>query len=159
MLSIDLPAPPTGYTLIEFLIIIAITSLLVLTGFSGYTKSQEKQLALSAKETIITVLQEAQTQASIGQNDCDGIFRGINITLNNSTISKTPICENNNGTATQTIIPTLTFSDSYTLTFLPLGNGVDLGGVTSLDINYVVNSINYQVNVSAPGIIMYNGIQ
>lgn len=149
----------TGYTLVELLIIISITAILVVLGSSGYSKNQERQIALSAKELIMSVLQEAQTQASIGENDCNGVFQGVEVALATSTITKTPKCTGGNGTSKATTIPNTTFSASYALTFLPLGNGVDLGGGSSLDLNYTVSSLDYQINISSPGTIIYNGIQ
>jgi len=148
-----------GYTLIELLITISITGILIVFGLSGYSKNQERQIALSAKESIIAILQEAQTQATIGENDCSGIFQGVRVTLTNSTVTKTPVCAGGDGTAKETIIPSVTFSNSYSLIFLPLGNGVNLGGASSLNIDYSVDDLSYQININSPGVITYNGKQ
>lgn len=144
----------------ELLIVISITSVLILLGLSGYSKNQERQIALSAKELILSVLQEAQSQATIGEYDCSGVFQGVEVTIATSTITKTPKCAGGNGTSKTTTIPNATFSTDYVLTFLPLGNGVDLGvGVSSLDLDYSVSSLDYQITISSPGTIIYNGMQ
>ncbi|MFH2019729.1 MAG: hypothetical protein ABII80_03900 [bacterium] len=153
---------PGGYTLVELMIITSVIAVLVIFGLSAYTKGKEREQALAVKETILSVIQGAQKRATVGDADCTGLYQGENITTTSgsSSITTTSICQYSSGTPQITSLPNTIFSDSLSITFLPLGKGIDLGGSTSLDLNYQINTnSNYQINITAPGVFTYNGEQ
>lgn len=152
-----------GYTLIELMIVTSIIAILVMFGLSAYTKSKEREAALAVKETILSVLQGAQKRATVGDIDCGGLYQGEEVTTvaGSSLITTTSLCNSFNGDSQTTSLPNTLFSDSLSITFLPLGAGIDLGvGSDSLDLNYQINSnSNYAITITTPGVFTYKGIQ
>ena len=147
----------TGYTLIELMIVITITAVMVAFGIGGYTRAQKNQNTKAATETILTVLSEAQKQASTGGSDCSGQYLGQQIVLQSSTITTTALCTGTNGTAQIVSLVGLTFTSSHTLTFKPLNQGLDLTGGTTENIDYSNNTDTYRIEVMRSGSIQNIG--
>lgn len=152
-----------GYTLIELIIAVAIIAILVTLGVSAYTQAQARQVGKSAAETIMSVLQENQKQAKIGDTDCVGVYLGqiVSYTAGGNTLTSQSSCAGGVlGAAKTTTISNIAFVSGATFTFKPLASGIDLGaGVSSLLLKFTSSSLTYQIQLTAPGTIEYLGIQ
>lgn len=152
-----------GYTLVELIIAVAIIAILVTLGVSAYTQAQGRQIGKSAAELILSTLQENQKQAKIGDKDCAGVYLGqiISYTAGGNSISSVSSCQGGvMGTTHTTTISNISFVSSANFTFKPLASGIDLGaGVSTLLLNFTSNSLTYQIQITNPGTITYQGIQ
>jgi prepilin-type N-terminal cleavage/methylation domain-containing protein len=154
--------PKFGYTLIELMIAISIIGVLVTFGLSAYGRAQESQLVKAGAETILEALSAAQKEAITGTRDCAGEYLGQEVIANGSTIGYRALCKGGDVGSTKThSIGANTFAASYTLTFRPLNQGVDLGGAgTTLNLDFVSpQSKTYRTEVSITGTIRYLGKQ
>lgn len=152
----------TGYTLIELMIVISISSVLVGIGISAYTRAQRRQIGQAAGEQIISLLQESQKTANIGKKDCVGKFVGLDVTISvPNTIKTQSRCENNVlGNPTITTIPGITFASGYLITFNPLTYGVNLNTTSPLSIAYSTTaSLTYHLEVTNTGTMKFLGAQ
>jgi prepilin-type N-terminal cleavage/methylation domain-containing protein len=152
-----------GYTLVELIITISIIAILVVMGISAYTKARNRQIGKSAADQIVSLLIENQKQAKIGNKDCSGEYLGQIIKYfdgGNTITSQSSCAEGVVGTSKTTTIADISFVGGETITFKPLASGIDLGaGVSSLTLKFVSNSLTYQIQLTAPGTIVYQGIQ
>ena len=147
-----------GYTLVELLIIITIIAVLITFGLSAFTKAKERQLVQQSKELILSVLQNAQKSAYVGDKDCLGSLDGIQLTFSGNRITSQALCSGGEvGTAQVTEISGLTFTTSPPILFKPLEQGVDLGAGSSAQIDYTISGLTYRFTVLPPGIIRYEG--
>lgn len=146
-----------GFTLIELMIAVSITSVLVTLGVSAYGKARERQIGQSALETILSTLNSNQTIAQIGKKDCSGKFVGqvVNLATPNL-ISSYSQCESETGPVTTIpAIDNIVFASDYTFTFKPLSLGIDLGGSTNEQlVSFTsVNGVAYQIRLTSSGTI------
>lgn len=149
-----------AYTLVELIISIAIISILIILGLSAYIQAQGRQVGKSAAELIVSLLQENQKQANIGDKDCPGAYLSQNITFTlPNTMTSVSECSDGLGTPKSTTIANITFTNSDPISFKPLNSGVDLGGESSLLLKFTSNQLTYQIKVASPGTIEYQGIQ
>ena len=152
----------SGYTLIELMIVISITSILVGIGISAYTRAQRRQIGQAASEQILSILQESQKTANVGKKDCVGKFVGQDLTITAPNSLKVQSrCENGNlGNPVITTIPGITFASDYEITFNPLTYGIILNAVSPLNITYSTTSdLTYIVQITNTGIMKYLGVQ
>lgn len=157
------PSTRPGYTLIELLISISIMTLLVVSGTSAYYRSQQRHATRAETDELISILENTQKQANIGtrSNSCTGEFLGyqVVITTDSSSINITPRCQIASDPTTTTTFSYLTFSSDYSLTFLPLAYGINLGpNTSSLNLEYSDNLSNtHQILLNKSGSIEYLG--
>lgn len=154
--------PKLGYTLVELMIAIAIIGLLVTFGISAYARAQEAQLVKSGAETVLEALTAAQKEATAGTRDCTGEYLGQEVTASGNTIQYRALCKGGEvGTAKAHTIGANTFAATYTFTFRPLNQGVDLGGAgTTLTLDFVSpQNQTYRTEVARTGTIHYLGKQ
>lgn len=153
-----------GYTLIELVIVIAIIALLVLFGISAYTKAQGRQIGQSAGEQILTILQENQKIANIGNIDssCTGKFTGQKVIFSGTNTYKTQsLCSTNPGIETTSTISGISSITATTIIFKPLSLGTYLvGGASEQIIAYSTpGALTYHIKVTSSGTIENLGIQ
>lgn len=148
---------PRGFTIVELLIIISIISVLVLFGFSAFTKAQERQQVQQAKEQIYTILQGAQKAAYVGDKDCSGTLLGIDVTFSGSDIRTRALCSGGNGALVTSTVANVTFTNNPQIEFNPLSQGVNLGAAASRNLNYTLNGVNYRFTIYSTGTITYIG--
>ncbi|MEI8232798.1 MAG: prepilin-type N-terminal cleavage/methylation domain-containing protein [bacterium] len=150
-----------GYTLVELMIIVAIVGIMVGFGFSAYSKARERQIAQSAAEQIISILQENQNIANVGKKDCITKFIGQNVIFSGTnTIQTQSICESYSGTTKTVQIDGLTSITSATLLFNPLSKGIIFNPeASSLNIDFTSSSnITYRILITSSGTIQNLGI-
>jgi Tfp pilus assembly protein FimT len=127
----------SGYTMIELLIILAVSGLLISLGTSSYRKAQERQTMRADVESILQFLQGAQKEAVIGQKDCAGILTGIRLefTAGYNVITKQAVCQSDVGTTKEVRLQTARSTSSLQFLFRPLDGSTDLPpGDTTLAI-------------------------
>ncbi len=151
-----------GFTLIELMIAITIISVMVSLGLSAYGKARERQIGVSAGETIISILQSAQSDASTGKKDCVGKYLGqeVVISLPNN-INSRSLCEGDDGAITTHTISEITFDTGTTLIFSPLTKGIEIdGGSPSFTLSYDSSAnLTYEVRITNSGTIEYLGVR
>jgi len=151
-----------GYTLIELLITISITTILITFGMNAYRKSSDLQTIKSQTETIIITLTSAQKAATTGKTDCTSRYVGeqVQVSAGSSTITTTSICSTDQGAPRIISLIDMTFTQDATLLFKPLNQGIDLGGSNTLNLDYQ-NSQNevYRIEISQSGTIRSAGKQ
>ncbi len=154
-----------AYTLIELMVVVALSAILVGFGLTSYRKAQNRQIGQAAAEQIISILQENQKIANVGKRDetkCLGPYLGQQITFTTSSnlLRVQGLCQAGDDDELTLTIPGITFTTTATLIFKPLSGGVDLGGADLLNINFTSSSgLVHQLRVSNPGTIEYQGIQ
>lgn len=154
--------PKLGYTLIELMIAISIIVVLVTFGISAYARAQDSQLVKSGAETILEALSAAQKEATTGTRDCTGEYLGQEVTASGNTIQYRALCKGGEvGTAKSHSIGANTFASTYTFTFRPLNQGVDLGGAgTALTLDFTSpKNQTYRTEIAITGTIRYLGKQ
>jgi len=150
-----------GYTIVELMIVVAILAILVSFGVSAYGKARDKQAGLAAVEQVITILQENQTTASIGKEDCAGKFLGQQVDLSPpNTISVLSLCEGGSGTSSAPVaISGLSTLTDATIVFNPLSLGITLPqNPLTLSLTSQNGTI-YQIELTSAGTIEYKGTQ
>lgn len=146
-----------GFTLIELMIAISITSVLVTIGVSAYGKARERQIGQNALEVVLTNLNSNQSIAQIGKKDCAGKFIGQVVEIDApATISSYSLCESGSGAVTTSPpIDNIIFTSDYTITFNPLSLGINLGGGSTEQIIQFtsVSGTTYQIKLTSSGTI------
>ncbi len=154
-----------GYTLIELMLVVSIVAILMSFGVSAYTQAQNRQIGVTAGETILTILNENQKIASIGKKNCDGKFAGQQVTFQPpNTVLARSLCEVAGaiveGPAQNTTVPGVVFNSAPNIIFNPLSLGINLGaGVLSpLTFTYrSSSSLAYSIRLQSSGTIEYLG--
>jgi len=123
-----------GFTLVELLIISAITAILVVAGLSAYRQAADRQTVNNSAELIMSTFQSAQKRAQISDKQCDGIYLGERVVVSTNTLVTSSLCDGDTVTLETITIPNVTSITSATIIFRPLSGGVDLGGGTSLTL-------------------------
>lgn len=144
-----------GFTLIELLISITMISVLVTFGFSAYSKSQQRQIVKTATDSLISILESTHKRALIGNrpSDCTGPFQGYQVVtiISTGNLEITPLCDTPDMTITETV-PNLTFTSSQSFVYKPLTGGLDLGGSTTLDLDYQsTDNLTHRLTLSSAG--------
>jgi|APSaa5957512576_1039674.scaffolds.fasta_scaffold23131_1 prepilin-type N-terminal cleavage/methylation domain-containing protein len=152
-----------GFTLIELLITITITTTLATFGFNAYSSAQRRQAIKSATTEITSILDSTHKLALVGTrpSDCLGPFQGYQLafTADSNIITTTPLCETVDGATTTHTINNIAFSATQSFSYRPLVGGVDLGGATTLDLEYLdTNSQTHQIIIDKSGTYEYEGI-
>lgn len=153
-----------AYTLIELMLVVAMSAILVGVGISSYRRAQSRQIGHAAAEQIIALLYANQKVANVGKRDestCLGPYLGqfVTFTANTGDITTRSLCRDNNGNAANTTIGGITFLTTSTLTFKPLSAGVDLSSnPLLLDFTSTTN-LTHRVRITPPGNIEYLGVQ
>lgn len=150
-----------AYTLVELLIVITIVGVIITVGAGAYSRAQRRQAVKGATETILTTLQRAQKMSVIGDKDCTGSLVGyqVNIVDGEKQISSTAVCDSSSGTTRVSNLDQITFQNTATFLFRPLGDGVYLGGGASANVDYSLDSdtTTYRITIDQSGIIRYSG--
>lgn len=148
----------SGYTLIELLITVTITTILVTIGVTAYGRAAEIQAIKSDTEKIIEVITSAQKAATSGKADCtdtSGPYLGERLatSVGSQTISITSTCKNGDGTVRNTDLNTFTFASANTIIFRPLNQGVDTGATSTQYVDFTNGSSTYRIQVDRSGTI------
>lgn len=148
-----------GYTLVELMIVISIVAILLTFGISAYGKARDRQLGQAASEQVLTLLQESQKKANIGDKDCTGKYLGQQvITGNPNIITSQSICEGNVGVLTTTTIPNISSLVVTTITFNPLASGTTLT-TAPLNLDIVTSSgSTWRILLNTAGVIEFKGM-
>lgn len=151
----------SGYTLIELMIIIVITSIIITIGVSAYGRARDRQAIQATAEQIMNILAVNQKDANVGNRgtDCIGKYSGQEIVLTAPNIIKTrSLCTTTNGAQDTITITGATFA-SASVIFKPLATGITISS-SPLLIDITGNTgIKYQLKISNPGTIENLGIQ
>lgn len=149
-----------GYTLIELMIVISIVAILLSFGVSAYGKARDRQIGQAAGEMLVSVLQESQKDALIGNKDCVGKFTGQRVTTSAPNIvTSVSTCEGGDGTPEQTTIPDITSMTAATILFNPLTQGITLSS-DPYNIDIVIAGLTtYRIQLTRSGTIEYKGLQ
>ncbi len=146
----------SGYTLIELLITITLTTLLITFGVSSYRLAADRQAIKSQTELIMTTLTQAQKAATTGKTDCLGPYLGeeVRITSNSSTLTIQSKCSSDPQGNIRTIsLSQFTFDNNAIIVFRPLNQGVDTGASSPLNIDYTLNARTYRIELTRSGSI------
>lgn len=160
-MSTNLPTSiRAGYTLVELLITITISTILITIGVSAYRRAADLQQIRFATETILNTLSSAQKAATTGIADCSGPYLGeqISYTANGSTLTLTATCLGGEGSSKTFSIEPLTFANTGTLTFRPLNQGVNTGASDTHYIDYATTDRTHRIEVSRSGTITPLGV-
>jgi prepilin-type N-terminal cleavage/methylation domain-containing protein len=140
-----------GYSLIEIIVVVGIIGILTAVGVAAYNRmNMEFQVEAEAKRAAVMLRRwQKDADSGVGSPCSDGTaYEGIRVVFTSTQVSGSIVCGG-------TLIPVDTilfengveFVDSdTTLTFLPIGGGVDAASLT-----FGKGSIEYQVSVSAAG--------
>lgn len=151
-----------GFTLIELMIAITIISILVALGLSAYGKARDRQIGVSASETIMSVLQQNLGEASVGKKDCVGKYLGQEVVVAvPNTLSTRSLCEGDDGVVGVTTIPGIEFDSGSTIIFNALNKGIELeGGAAEFILTYNSSaSFTYSIKLMSSGTIEYLGLE
>lgn len=153
-----------GYTLIELMVVISLTSILVGFGLTSYRKAHNRGIGQAAAEQIMSLLYESQKTANVGKRDhikCLGPYLGMQIILTPPNLVITRgLCRDNDDDSVSIQIPGIVAITSATILFKPLSGGIDLGGSDSLLIDLTSSAnLTHRLKISQPGNIEYLGVQ
>lgn len=145
-----------GYTLVELLITITITTILIGIGVSAYGRASETQSIKSDTEKIISVITSAQKAATTGKADCTdsfGIYLGENFqtTVGSKTMIITSICKTGQGNPRNYDLTTFTFKTANSISFRPLNQGIDTGPTNSQNLDFGTSSDTYRIQLERSG--------
>lgn len=148
----------SGYTLIELLITITITTILVTIGVTAYGRAAEIQAIKSDTEKILEIITSAQKAATSGKTDCteaSGPYLGERLTtsVGSKTITLTSTCQNGNGTTRTIDLNSFTFSTANSLVFRPLSQGIDTGATSTQYIDFTNTNSTYRIQIERSGTI------
>lgn len=152
---------PKGYTLVELMIVISIVAIMLSLGASAYGKARDRQTGQAAGELLVSILQENQKKALIGNKDCTGVFAGQRVTTSTPNIvTSVSTCEGGvEGEPDEIEIPNVTSITATTIVFNPLTRGTTISS-NPLYIDLVVSGLTtYRVQLNRAGIIQYRGLQ
>lgn len=147
-----------GYTLIELLITITITTILVTIGVSAYRKASDIQAIKTTTETIIATITSAQKSATSGNADCtntNGPYLGERLTtsIGSNLLTITSICQNGSGVSRNIELGNATFATANDITFRPLNQGIDTGNTNTQYLDFTNNNSIYRIQVDRTGTI------
>lgn len=148
----------SGYTLIELLITITITTILVTIGVTAYGRAAEIQAIKSDTEKIIEIITSAQKAATSGKADCTatyGPYLGERLTtsIGSKSIVVTSTCQNGNGDARSFDLNSFTFATANTIVFRPLNQGIDTGAASTQNLDFTNGNATYRIEVQRSGTI------
>ncbi len=148
----------SGYTLIELLITITITTILVTIGVTAYGRAAEIQAIKSDTEKIIEILTSAQKAATSGRADCTatyGPYLGERFTtiVGSKSIEVTSTCQNGNGDTRSFDLNSFTFATANTIVFRPLNQGIDTGAASTQNLDFTNGDATYRIEVQRSGTI------
>lgn len=148
-----------GYTLIELLITITITTILITFGVNAYRKSSEIQAVKSETEKILIALSQAQKSATTGKRDCASQYLGeqVQIIADTGNLTVTSLCNNDQGSPRTVTLSEMTFTSTQTLLFRPLNQGIDTGISNPLNLDYHNAADTYRIEISKSGTIRATG--
>lgn len=147
-----------GYTLIELLITISITTIMITLGVSAYRRAADIQAIKADTEKILTTLASAQKASTSGETDCttsSGPYLGerLTTTSGSNTITLVSTCQNGDGIPRTTELSRFIFESNNTLLFRPLNQGIDTGANPTQNIDYSYDDHRYRILVERSGTI------
>ena len=154
--------PRRGYTLIELLITISITSILVTLGVTAYGRAAEIQAIKSDTEKLIGIITSAQKAATSGKADCAATFgpylgESLTTSIGSPTITVTSTCQYGNGQPRTTDLSIFSFASANTLVFRPLNQGIDTGISNTQNLDFTTGNNIYRIEIERSGTIKYLG--
>ena len=147
-----------GYTLIELLITVTITTILITIGVTAYGRAAEIQAIKSDSEAILGLLTSAQKAATSGKADCVNLYgqylgETLATSSNSQTITITSTCKNGSGAVETYTLSRFSAVASNSILFRPLNQGIDTGASSSLNLDFTINSDTYRFLVEQSGTI------
>lgn len=150
-----------GYTLIELLIVVTITGILITVGAGAYSRAQRRQTVKAATDTLLTAFQRAQKMSVIGDKDCSGTLTGYQVGFSSggNTLTTTAICSGGSGTPNIENLGQVSFVNTSTFIFRPLGQGVYINGADTGNADFEVegSDATYRISIHKSGTIRYSG--
>lgn len=148
-----------GYTLIELLVTTTLITVLVTFGISAYSKAANSNQVKVQAEQILSDLATAQKNVSVGNSECDGVYLGekLDFSSGTGTYTVTSVCENDQVIRKTTTLSTATFANNYSFTFRTLSQGIDLGNIAELNLDFLINEELYRYTLGSAGSIHYLG--
>lgn len=153
----------SGYTLIELMIVIVITSIIITMGISAYGRARDRQAIQATAEQILNILAINQKNANVGNKstDCIGRYEGQEVSfVAPNKIYEHSLCFTNSQPmpVTPITIDGATFA-SASVIFKPLATGIIISSnPLLLDITSNIGIV-YRLKISDPGTIENLGIQ
>ncbi len=155
---------PTGYTLIELIIVITIMGLLVGASIAGFNTLNKRQTATNAGKELMSVMRTAQERAVSGikPTTCDQLVGySVNGTANSGTYTLKSVCMVG-GSSTSSVVKTYQLPTGVTVvnTFSTQFN-VQTGGANGTvgDISLKSSSYTFTLTVSSAGDITEKVLQ
>jgi prepilin-type N-terminal cleavage/methylation domain-containing protein len=152
---------PSGFTLIEILVVLALSSLLFGASLAGYVNFNKHQVVLAGGRQVVSDLRDAQNRAANGvlPTGCTTLTEyQLTATAGANSYTVNAICSGPTTIKIKSVsLPTgVTFQSATTLNFYPLNGGVggNVGTITILS-----GTIMYQFTVDASGGITEKGLQ
>ena len=153
-----LPAFRFGFTLIEMMVVIAISGILVAGGLAAYKGISEKENLKQAGLTLESNLKLAARRAQAGEKpgDCSGSLTSFTVSAgtDNTKYQVQALCSQQNAAAVEYVLGDgIQFQQVFTtpIDLLPLRNGVT-GGQT-ITLTTTSGAFSYQVIVENSGVI------
>lgn len=148
----------SGYTLIELLITITITTILVTIGVTAYRRAAEIQAIKSDTEKVIEILTSAQKAATSGRADCTATFGPyigdrLTTSVGSKSIEVVSTCQNGNGEARIFELNSFTFATANTIVFRPLNQGIDTGASRTQNLDFTNGNATYRIEIERSGTI------
>lgn len=149
-----------GYTLIEVLIVLVITTTLFFGGFATYREFTRRQFLETTYKELRADLELAREFASSGEKPsgaggCSGTLAGYTITFSSSGYTVAATCI---GPATTSIVRTRTLQSGLTISgpnfmYKVLGQGTNLTGAGTVTISYPAIGKTLNATLTENGIL------
>lgn len=152
-----------GYTLVELLIAVTVSTILITTGISAYSVARNRQQIREMGELVEVTLREAQKSAQIGNNkvgtaSCNGGFIGHTVSISAATdrVTITPTCSGLSTGAKNVSSTNLDFLTNHNFIYYQNG-GMNITSSENIDFRSTTSGITHRITISPPGSILYVG--
>lgn len=157
------PKGAVGYTVVEFLVVMAVIVLLAGMMLAGYLRFDRKRKVEEAALGFAQFLQAQKKRASSGDTEgCDPLFANnvlagynVNVTSGSGVAWSEPDCITTIGAVTNySLVNDTSFDGGYSFKFLPLSRGAEFAPPnTSATTEVFKGNYRFRVTVDAQGAI------
>lgn len=155
----DRNVSPTGFTLIEMLIVIMIFTLITTGAVVTYRNFSRRQQVLQSAKVVQELMRFAQKKARVGEKPSScAILNGYRVTAGNGAteVVLTADCTNNDYIVTRgSLIGSAHMSNAVSMTFKVISGGVSGSGAVDISLG----SYTYEFTVSRAGEISEGDFQ